>query len=577
MRVLVIGGTRFIGRATVRRLLDRCEVVILHRGQTGPPPMGAREVRGDQRVPGTIAAAVRDVAPDVVLDMCAYFERDGVELVGGLGKSKVVLVSSADVYRNFGGLLGREDGEPDPIPLAETAPLRTRLHPYRSEGCNDFQHEYDKIPIERLVLDAGGSVVRLPMVYGPGDPQRRLTPLLRQMTPDQARIEIPATEARWVSCRAHVEDVAAALTLAVTSPAGSGVYNVAAQQAPTQIEWARSVARAAGWEGEVVEGLDTEESLAFRWPIALDSSRIRQELGYAEVVRFEDGLFETAEWERAHPEPPPPDPRLQRPARPMNRLDSTFSTLRARGEKALVAFVTAGDPSLKDLPAILEAVAEGGADVIEVGLPFSDPIADGPTIQASSQRALDRGVTLDGVLQALAGFDRLPIVLMGYMNPILRVGYGQFAARAAVAGVSGTIVCDLTPDDAEDWLRASQAAGLDTVFLAAPTSTEERLDAVVRAANGFVYAVSRTGVTGAGLESWAPARELVGRVRERTGLPVCVGFGVRTPEDVAAVCEFADGAIVGSALVEMLASDWDSGAGRAKVVEAVRAWKAGTC
>jgi nucleoside-diphosphate-sugar epimerase len=315
VRILVVGGTRFIGRATVRRLLDRGEVALLQRGQSGPTPMGAREVRGDRRVPGTIAAAVNEVEPDVILDMCAYFEADGDELVAGAGGRKIVLVSSADVYRNFGGLLGREEGDPDPLPLAEDAPLRSRLYPYRSDGCNEFQHDYDKIPIEKRVLEARGCVVRLPMVYGPGDPQRRLSPLLRQMTADSNRIELPRTEAGWVSCRAHVDDVAAALALAVTSPASNGVYNVSLQDAPSEVEWARSVARAAGWDGEIAEGEDTEEAAGFRWSIALDSSRIRQELGYMEVVRFEDGLFETAEWERAHPQGPPPDSRLQRPRR----------------------------------------------------------------------------------------------------------------------------------------------------------------------------------------------------------------------------------------------------------------------
>jgi tryptophan synthase alpha chain len=241
-----------------------------------------------------------------------------------------------------------------------------------------------------------------------------------------------------------------------------------------------------------------------------------------------------------------------------------------------VLFVTAGDPGIGELPAVLETLASAGADVIEVGLPFSDPIADGPVIQASSQRALDRGTKTSDVLAALRGFDRAPVVLMGYMNPILRRGLERFAREASEAGVAGTIVCDLTPDDADDWLRASREAGLDTVFLAAPTSTEARLARVCEASTGFVYAVSRTGVTGAALEAWGEARDLVGRLRGKTRLPVCVGFGVSGPADVREVCSFADGAIVGSRLVELLAERWDGGRGREEVASWVRGLKAAT-
>jgi tryptophan synthase alpha chain len=260
----------------------------------------------------------------------------------------------------------------------------------------------------------------------------------------------------------------------------------------------------------------------------------------------------------------------------MGRLGEVFGRLRERDEGALVLFVTAGDPSLAQLPAILETLATAGADVIEVGLPFSDPIADGPVIQASSQRALDRGTRTADVLAVLRGFDLVPVVLMGYMNPMTRRGLGRFAQEAADAGVAGTIVCDLTPDDAGDWLAASQIAGLDTVFLAAPTSTDERLDRVCGAATGFVYAVSRTGVTGAGHEAWGEARALAGRIRARTELPVCVGFGVSGPADVREVCSFSDGAIIGSRLVTLLAERWDDGKGRDEIAAWVREAKAAT-
>ncbi|MBS1714765.1 MAG: tryptophan synthase subunit alpha [Armatimonadetes bacterium] len=261
----------------------------------------------------------------------------------------------------------------------------------------------------------------------------------------------------------------------------------------------------------------------------------------------------------------------------MSRLSRTFADLSTRGEKALILYVTAGDPSLDDLPGILEALVEGGADVIEVGLPFSDPIADGPVIQAASQRALERGVTTSQVFRALERRPDVPLVLMGYMNPILRRGFDVFAREAVGAGADGVIVCDLTPDEAGSWVTAAHAVGLDTVFLTAPTSTPDRLALVCENATGFVYAVSRTGVTGSSDSGWDEAEDLVGRIRSRTGSPVCVGFGISTPDDVRAVCAFADGAIVGSWLVGLLAKEWDGGRGRDKVVEAVRRLKDATC
>lgn len=260
----------------------------------------------------------------------------------------------------------------------------------------------------------------------------------------------------------------------------------------------------------------------------------------------------------------------------MSRVSGVFEGLRERGEKALVLFVTAGDPSLSELPAVLEALAEGGADVIEVGVPFSDPIADGPVIQASSQRALERGVTFSGVLEAVHGFDACPVLLMGYYNTFFRRGLTESAGALAAAGVSGTIVSDLIPEEAGDWMQASKFAELETVFLAAPTSTDERLRAVCEASTGFVYAVSRTGVTGSTSSMPDEVSSLVSRLRGFTSLPVCVGFGISSPAHVASVCSVADGAVVGSWLVDWLAKYWDDGAGRADLVEQVRALKAAT-
>lgn len=261
----------------------------------------------------------------------------------------------------------------------------------------------------------------------------------------------------------------------------------------------------------------------------------------------------------------------------MSALESRFAALRERGEKALVAFVTAGDPDLDSLPSILSALEEAGADVVEIGIPFSDPIADGPTIQASSQRALDRGVTPSAILEALSRCDAsVPIVLMGYMNPILRYGLATFARDASRSGASATIVSDLTPEEAGPWIEASRAVGMDNVFLVAPTSTDARLDAVCKASTGFVYAVSRTGVTGARADVPADVPSLVSRVKSRTSLPVCVGFGISSPEQVREVCGIADGAVVGSWLVTLLAENWRGGAGRKTLVDSVSALKAGT-
>ncbi|MCH8979463.1 MAG: tryptophan synthase subunit alpha [Armatimonadetes bacterium] len=260
----------------------------------------------------------------------------------------------------------------------------------------------------------------------------------------------------------------------------------------------------------------------------------------------------------------------------MGAIGDRFAELRGKGEKALVLFVTAGDPSLDALPEIMDALAEGGADIIEVGIPFSDPIADGPTIQASSQRALDRGATPAGALDAIAGFDKTPLVLMGYYNPVLRAGLDESADAAQAAGVCATIVSDLTPEEADDWISASLAHGLDNIFLAAPTSTDERLDIVCSKASGFVYAVSRTGVTGAGSEVPPEVSDLVTRIKARTELPVCAGFGISTPDHVRMVCEVADGAVIGSWLVDKLANEWNNSAGRDALVDAIRALKDAT-
>lgn len=259
-------------------------------------------------------------------------------------------------------------------------------------------------------------------------------------------------------------------------------------------------------------------------------------------------------------------------------LTQRFETLRERGERALVCFVTAGDPSLEALPDILTTLAEAGSDVIEVGIPFSDPIADGPTIQASSQRALDRGVTPEAILEAIAPVAPSipPVVLMGYTNTAMRQGFDGFARRAKAAGASGVILSDMIPEEADDWRKAAAAIGLDTIFLVAPTSTPERIRLASECSTGFVYCVSRTGVTGAASEVPPEVAEVVRTVKSASDLPVCVGFGISRAEHVAMVCEVADGAVVGSALVDRLATRWEDGRGAREVAQFVSSLKAAT-
>ncbi len=210
------------------------------------------------------------------------------------------------------------------------------------------------------------------------------------------------------------------------------------------------------------------------------------------------------------------------------------------------------DRSAKDILAI----AAAGADAIEIGVPFSDPLADGPSIQASSQRALEAGMTTGKVLEIVrevrAENSEVPLILMTYFNPILHYGLDKWAQDAKAAGVDAHIVTDLTPEEADEWKFCSEKYGLDTVFLLAPTSTLARIEVVTKLATGFVYCVSRTGVTGAKQDVPLELTEVVQRIQSRTPLPVCVGFGISLPEHVKKICTFADGAVVGSALVDLL-------------------------
>jgi tryptophan synthase alpha chain len=247
---------------------------------------------------------------------------------------------------------------------------------------------------------------------------------------------------------------------------------------------------------------------------------------------------------------------------PMNRIDATFARLATSGRKALIPFVTAGDPSLECTVPVMHALVDAGADVIELGVPFSDPMADGPTIQRSSERALARGAGLRFVLDAVRQFRArdagTPVVLMGYLNPIEIRGADAFARDAAHAGVDGVLLVDLPPEEAGDFRDAFEQAGIALILLASPTTTDARLDALCGAARGYLYYVSFAGVTGASdrLDTQAAGTRLQA-IRARSGAPVVAGFGIRDAASAAAMAVDADGVVVGSALVAALAEAAD--------------------
>ena len=247
----------------------------------------------------------------------------------------------------------------------------------------------------------------------------------------------------------------------------------------------------------------------------------------------------------------------------MSRISEVFAELKSKRRGGFIPFITAGDPDLSATEQLLGELVMAGADIIEVGVPFSDPVADGPVIQRASERALGRGTNLKGVLECITAAKRqtnVPIVLFSYYNPLLQFGLEKLATAASRTGVDAILVTDLIPEEAGSWTSLLAANNLDPIFLVAPTTNEDRLRLIAQQARGFVYAISRTGVTGARENINENAESLVGRIRGVTTLPVAVGFGVSTPAQVQEVWRFADAAVVGSAIVseiERLSGDRD--------------------
>ncbi|KON80133.1 tryptophan synthase subunit alpha [Azoarcus sp. PA01] len=238
----------------------------------------------------------------------------------------------------------------------------------------------------------------------------------------------------------------------------------------------------------------------------------------------------------------------------MSKIQSTFQRLQATGRRALIPFITAGDPAPELTVPLMNALVEGGADIIELGVPFSDPMADGPTIQRASERALANGMTLRRVLDTVrefrAGNAETPVVLMGYANPVEAMGVERFVSAAREAQVDGVLIVDYPPEECESFARAAKDAGLDPIFLLAPTSTEQRFRDVARIGSGYIYYVSLKGVTGAATLDFDEVAARIPRIRAQVGMPVGVGFGIRDAESARRIGEMADAVVIGSRIIE---------------------------
>lgn len=262
-----------------------------------------------------------------------------------------------------------------------------------------------------------------------------------------------------------------------------------------------------------------------------------------------------------------------------SRIAQRFEELKQRDERALIAYLTAGDPTPSRTVSLVLALERAGADVIELGVPFSDPIADGPVIQRAAERALKAGTTVAGILEMARRIrqqSQIPLLLFTYLNPVLRYGFERLAIEAKEAGIDGCLLTDLSVEEAEDYVQRMRAHDLDTVFLAAPTSTPRRLELVARYSTGFVYLVSRTGVTGERDQVATGAGEIAKILRAHTDKPIAIGFGISRREHVAALRDEADGVIVGSAIVRMIEEHGESADLEERLEAFVRELKQGT-
>jgi len=320
MRILVIGGTRFMGPLVVRSLNDLGhEVIVFHRGQTPTDlPSAVKEILGDRRPLAPFADKLTRLAPDIVLDMIPAIEQDAQEVMSTFRSiaHRVVAISSQDVYRAFGRVNHKESGSAEPGSITEDSPLREHLYPYRgetprNEDQKQWMNDYDKILVERAVMgdpELPGTILRLPAVYGPGDYQHRMFAWLKRMDDERPAILLDEKEAQWRWTHGYVENVADAIVLAVTGERASGrIYNVGESSTMTMAERLRKIGEAAGWHGSIVLAPQGKLPQPLRWGInaeqhiVVDSSRIREELGYKERIDLDEAFSRTIDWERAHP------------------------------------------------------------------------------------------------------------------------------------------------------------------------------------------------------------------------------------------------------------------------------------
>jgi len=244
----------------------------------------------------------------------------------------------------------------------------------------------------------------------------------------------------------------------------------------------------------------------------------------------------------------------------MNKIENTFKELKQTGRKALIPYLMAGDPSLDATKQFVSELEEAGADIIELGVPFSDPLADGPVIQRAHERALQKGISLKKVIalvKEIRQSSHIPLILMTYYNPVFKFGVETFIKEAADSGVDGVIIPDLTPDEAHDFISVARKHKIDTIFLLAPTSTLDRIKRVVKVSTGFIYYVSITGITGAKLAIGDPMKNTLKLIKSNTNKPVAVGFGISNPEEAAEISKLAEGVIIGSAIVRLIAEGKD--------------------